>query len=293
MFASCAAVIALSFQSSSATAAPTKDQCVDADTRAQDLRRDGKLLGTREALRVCVAQSCPKVVREDCTERLDELARVVPSIIFAAKDGAGHDLSAVAVTIDGKPFVDHLDGSALELDPGEHSFNFTSGTFPPATLTLVIREGERGRHEAIVIGPPPAKATLAERKQEVPDPAAPTSDAGSRSEQRTPGSAQRVAGWTMLGVGAAGIVVGSVFGLESKAKHEQAKSCTTTCPDVLSHNANEDALKFGNISTVAFIVGAVGVAGGLTLWLTAKPAETSSSASLGVGFGSMQLRGTF
>jgi len=292
-FARCAAVTALALQASSAAAAPSKDQCVDADTRAQDLRRDGKLLSTREALRVCVHQSCPKVVREDCTERLDELARVVPSVIFAAKDGAGHDLSAVTVTIDGKPFVDHLDGSALELDPGEHRFNFTSGSLPAAALTLVIREGERARHEAIVIGPPPAKPTLAEPKPAPPAPAAPATDSGSSSEQGAPGSTQRVLGWTALGLGAAGIVVGSVFGLESKAKHDQAKSCSATCPDVTSHNANEDALKFGNISTVAFIVGAVGVAGGLTLWLTAKPAEASPSASLGVGLGAVQFRSSF
>jgi len=290
-FASCAVIIALSLQASSAAAAPTKDQCVDADTRAQDLRRDGKLLSTREALKVCVQQSCPRVVREDCTERLDELARVVPSIIFAAKDGAGHDLSAVAVTIDGKPFADHLDGSALELDPGEHSFNFTSGMLPPVILTLVIREAERARHEAIVIGPPPAKPTLPERKPA--QPVQTPNDASSSSEQGSPGSAQRAVAWTALGLGAAGIVVGSVFGLESKAKHDEAKSCSATCPDVPSHNANEDALKFGNISTVAFIVGAVGVAGGLTLWLTAKPAEASPSASLGVGLGAVQFRSTF
>jgi hypothetical protein len=295
----CAATVsALSLRPSSASAAPSKDQCIDADTRAQDLRRDGKLMSAREALRVCVEESCPRVVREDCTQRLDELASAVPSVIFVAKDGAGRDLGAVAVTVDGKPLADHLDGSALVVDPGEHTFSLTAAGLPPTTLKLLIREGERGRHEAVLIGPPkaPSASPASEQKPDAETAAEkPGGGAGSDSRTGSPGSTQRVVAWTALGLGAAGVVVGTVFGLESKSKHDEAKSCGATCPDVQSHNANEDALKFGNISTVAFIVGAVGLASGATLWLTAKPSQAGSSAGprVGIGPGSVQLRGTF
>lgn len=250
---------------------PNMDQCIDADTQAQDLRREGKLLSARAALQVCTDPACPRLVREDCAQRLSELGNAIPSLIFNAKDGTGRDLSAVAVTLDGKPLVDQLDGSAIEVDPGEHTFGFQAAGLPPATLKLRIVEGEHARRHEILIGPPLAeKASFS-------------------------ASTQRIFAWTALGLGATGVVVGSVFGLKSKSKHDDAELCETTCPDEPSYQANEDAIKFGNISTVSFIVGAVGLAGGVALWLTAKPDQASSKASaqVGVGPGSLQLRGRF
>jgi hypothetical protein len=293
VLACAAALLTVSALPRSASAKPSKNQCVDADTQAQDLRRDGKLLGAREVLRVCTDAACPRLVREDCTQRLDELSRALPSLIFSAKDGAGRDLSAVTVTIDGKPWVDHLDGSALDVDPGEHTFGFEAAGLPPATLKLLLREGERGRHAEVVIGPVAAPLTSAPSQDGATNGDAAAKDA--EPDASSSGGTQRVVAWTALGLGAAGVVVGSVFGLKSKAKHDDAKACGTTCPDVPSHDANQDALKFGNISTVAFIVGAVGIASGVTLWLTAKPsqASSSSSAQVGVGLGSLQFRGSF
>ncbi len=107
-----------------ALAAPTKDQCVDAYTRAQDQRRDSKLLDARRSFLLCASESCPRLVRSDCVKSLDELASALPGIVFEAKDGAGQDLSAVTVTMDGALLVDHLDGSAIAVDPGEHTFVF-------------------------------------------------------------------------------------------------------------------------------------------------------------------------
>jgi hypothetical protein len=294
-FACAAALLTLSLLPRNASAKPSKDQCVDSDTQAQDLRRDGKLLSARDALRVCTDPACPRLVREDCTQRLDELTRAVPSLIFTAKDGAGRDLSAVSVTVDGKSLVDHLDGSALDIDPGQHTFSFEAAGLPPATLELLIREGERGRHAEIQLGPA-AETPLPARAGE-PNADAATKDgaSGAKPDASPSGGAQRAIAWTALGLGTAGVVVGTVFGLKSKSKHDDAKACSATCPDEPSYNANQDALKFGNISTVAFIVGALGLASGVTLWLTAKPGHASSSAapSVGVGLGSLQLRGSF
>jgi hypothetical protein len=275
---------------SSANAKPSKDQCIDADTLAQDLRRAGQLLRARAALQVCIDPACPGLVREDCAERLDELTNALPSLIFSAKDGTGRDLRAVAVTLDGKPWVDQLDGSALDVDPGEHTFDFQAAGLPPATLKLRIREGERGRHREILLGAPqPATASGDGNAQNA------GTSAETEARASSSGSTQRVLAWTALGLGATGVVVGTVFGLKSKSKHDDAKACGTTCPDEPSYQANEDAIKFGNISTVSFIVGALGLAGGVTLWLTAKPSPTNSStqAQITAGLGSLQFRGTF
>lgn len=55
------------------TAVPTKQECVAANEAAQDLRRAGKLRDARKKLELCVAEICPKAVREDCAQRLDDL----------------------------------------------------------------------------------------------------------------------------------------------------------------------------------------------------------------------------
>ncbi|HET7540362.1 MAG TPA: hypothetical protein VFK05_10845 [Polyangiaceae bacterium] len=270
----------------SAQAAPSKDQCVDSYTRAQDLRRSKKLLGAREALLVCADDACPKLVRVDCVNALSELNALLPSIVFEAKDGAGKDLSEVKVTSDGQPLVDRLDGSALELDPGPHSFTFetSSGT---TRLDLVIREGERGRRERVTIGAAPT-----------PVPAVPAAAASPKSEPPAPEQSrgigpQRTAALVSGGVGVAGVIVGSVFGvLAINRKNDAEKSCPDVCPDQPSVDKWNSAQQAGNVSTVAFIVGGVGLAAGAVLWFTAKP-ETSASVGLGVGPGALQLRGRF
>jgi hypothetical protein len=131
----------------------TKDQCVDANTKAQSLRRSSKLVAARAQLAICADPRCPAMVRDDCTQRIDELEKVQPTIVFDAKDGAGNDLSEVRVSMDGKPFVGRLDGTALAVDPGPHAFTFEVTGQPIVTRGFVLKEGEKLRRERIVIGP--------------------------------------------------------------------------------------------------------------------------------------------
>jgi len=299
--AGAAALLAVSLLSGRASATPNTDQCIDADTQAQDLRRGGKLLSARAALQICTDAACPQLVREDCTQRLNELTHAVPSLIFIARDGTGRALSAVAVTIDGKPLVDHLDGSAIAVDPGEHTFAFQAAGLAKATLKLPIREGEHARRHEILIGPPPTEtASSPQPATTSADADAALQDSGSSADANARAtssvSTQRILAYSALGLGATGIIVGTVFGLKSKSKHDDASACDdTTCPDEPSFQANKDAIKFGNISTVSFIVGAVGLAGGVALWITEKPNQASSKANaqIGLGFGSLQVRGRF
>jgi hypothetical protein len=131
----------------------TKDQCIEANTKAQSLRRSGKLVSAHAQLAICIDPRCPGIVRNDCTQRLDDLERVQPTIVFDAKDAAGNDLSDVRVSMDGKPLVGRLDGTAIEVDPGPHAFTFDVSGQPSVTRGFVLKEGEKLRRERIVIGP--------------------------------------------------------------------------------------------------------------------------------------------
>jgi len=146
----------LSLVAVTARADLTKAQCIDANTKGQDLRRDGKLSAARKELLRCADPSCPGVVRDDCTRRLDDVDKVQPTIVFVVKDASGKDVSAVKVTVDGQPLVDTLDGTELPVDPGRHVFTFTVAGLAPVSATLVLAAGDKDRRERIAVGGGPA-----------------------------------------------------------------------------------------------------------------------------------------
>jgi hypothetical protein len=165
-----------------ARAEPTKQECVAANDRAQDLRQAGKLRAARQELAVCIATACPGPVREDCAQRLSELDAAQPKLVFSAKDAAGNDLDAVRVTVDGAPFADRLDGAALDADPGEHTFRFETADGAWTEKTLVVSEGEKRRMVPVVLRRPEADGS------------------------------SHWGAYAAFGAGGVGLVVGTVFG---------------------------------------------------------------------------------
>lgn len=144
-----------------ADAGPSREACIAASESAEPLRKAGKLLTARKNLLVCIAQECPKVLRDDCTEQLVALENALPSIVFSAKGPSGEDLAAVRVAMDGAPLLPRLDGSAVPVDPGEHTFVFEAEGFPTVTKKLVIAQGAKNRSETVAIGEKPRDAANA------------------------------------------------------------------------------------------------------------------------------------
>jgi hypothetical protein len=301
--------VGLSLVSPSAVADVTKAQCVDANVKAQELRRDGKLAAARGQLRACADPSCPSMVRDDCTKRLDELERAQPTIIFGATDASGADLVDVRVSMDGQPLVDHLDGKPLSVDAGAHVFTFEAAGQPPVAKKLVVAEGEKGRHERVVLGAGGSSVTPPETQPARQAPPAP--EAGTPSAPaKVPGSAERGMGTQKMlglvagGVGVAGVAVGSVFGLMALSqKSQQESDCGGPC-SAQSHaqaiNDHSTAITDGTISTVGFIAGGALLVGGAALFLIGgrssdQPAATGIffMPSVGPGGGGMFLKGAF
>jgi hypothetical protein len=96
-------------------------------------------------------------------------------------------------------------------------------------------------------------------------------------------------------IGLAGVAVGTVFGLQSMSKGDEAdEHCDGgSCRVQEGVELREDARTAGNISTIGFIVGGVGLAGGAVLWFTASPSRSEPQAGLVVGPGRVAVRGTF
>jgi hypothetical protein len=259
--------------------APTKKECAAANETAQDLRSTGKLRQARERLAICTADTCPGPIREDCAQRLEEVEAAVPSLMIEAVDLSGHDLSSVRVTMDGVPLTQQLGGRAIEVDPGEHRFIFDAQGFKKKSDTVVVREGERNRSLRVVlesIATQPVALALG-------------SDGGVR----------RALGITMGATGAAGIVLGAIFGLVAKSTYNHALSeCggePNTCAGLAGVQGLQDRQTAGGqaaFATVDFVVGAALLAGGAALYFTA-PGEggVAVAGTVSNGGGGLAVRG--
>lgn len=259
-----------SVPASSATE-PTKEQCMSANENAQTLRQASKLRAARAELLVCIRGTCPQAVRDDCAERLNDLERAIPTIVFAAKGPGDVDLTAVRVSMDGVVLTTTLDGSAIGVEPGQHTFELVTPGHPPVTRTLVVREGVKGRHESVSFGPPPSRAEPP-RPPQVLTPGAATPD---EKAAQTAGDDQRMMAYVLAGGGLLGIGLGSYFGLRASSTYTDAKarcpSGPTSC-DAEGVRGGAQAHDQANVSTIAFIAGGALLAGGVIVYLTAPKA---------------------
>jgi hypothetical protein len=113
------------------------------------------------------------------------------------------------------------------------------------------------------------------------------------------GSAQRTIGLVTGGLGLAGLIVGTTFGVIAGSDNKDAK---TDCPTDSTCNpqgfaSTQSALHAATASTVAFVAGGALTAAGLVLYLTAPSESPRSSGRLGVspivgaGAGGLALHG--
>jgi hypothetical protein len=203
-----------------------------------------------------------------------------------------------------------LDGDSIPLaaldvdrpaDPGVHQIEASAPGFLTARQDATLQEGSTGsatlRLEPDVTAgaqppmPPgavpggvgaqgqygPPAGSVAPMPQPSPPPGGYAPPPGS---EPTTGSAQKTVGFVLLGVGGAGVVVGSVFGAIALGKRasldEVCKPTKASCP--APTQTDIDSLKSSaTVSTVGFAVGGVGVVTGLIVLLTAKSATTGET----------------
>jgi hypothetical protein len=183
-------------------------------------------------------------------------------------------------------------GSPIPTDPGPHTIAASAPGKQPWSTSIDV--GAQAVTATVVV--PELEAVPPEPSAAEPAPS------GPQALPSTPPPAegshglgtQKVLALVSAGIGAAGVGVGTYFGLVSIQKHKiVSKDCTaTTCDSPPGEQASTDARNAGNISTVAFIVGGAGLAGALALWFTAPSAE-GSSVAFGVGPGAIQVKGTW
>lgn len=170
-------------------------------------------------------------------------------------------------------------------DPGHHTVKASAPGYMPMERVLAADEGTTQTLTLSMVPLPAAVATSdAQPQGDVVPTTSPAAESSSSSFRTTFAIAA-------LGVGVAGLAVGSVTGVLALTKHA---SLSVDCPNghCASDKANDvDSFRtLANVSTVTMIVGAAGAATGITLLLTA-PKSTSMTAY--AGFLRAGIEGTF
>jgi hypothetical protein len=128
--------------------AASKEECLEAHGRGQDLRDAGRLTSARQTFLACAQSSCPALIQADCARFSEELDRLVPSVSFAARDQNGSDLPDTTVLVDDQQVTARLDdGKSFDLDPGKHTVRFVHDG-RETTVTIVLNQGEKSRSVA-------------------------------------------------------------------------------------------------------------------------------------------------
>jgi len=240
----------------------SKEQCVDAHSRGQDAKDQGKISLARRLFLTCAQSACPPLIQGDCARFADDLGRQQSSLTFVARDAQGTDLPDTAVYVDDALVVTRLDdGKPHDVDPGKHTVRFSTAGKEQA-VTLVVGTGEKGR--AVV-------ATFATINPPAPgSPGQPGGAGARRAEPRTihpAGSLPLVIGGAVVTAAGAGLFViglGKVPG-----------SCSVSsghCAAPPGDPVFADAKSGMQLANIGLIVGGVGVAtlaGGL-YWYLAK-----------------------
>jgi len=251
----------------------TKEQCVDAHSRGQDAKEQGKLSLARKLFLTCAQSSCPAAVQGDCARFADDLTSLQPTIVLVARDGNGNDLPNTTVYIDGQLIVTNLDGKPVDVDPGNHTVKFQNGT-KEEVVTVVIGSGEKGRTVAARFGaptPPPVAPVVTAPTQ----PTTPVEPPKPKSRTTHP-----TGSLPMLLTGAGLAVIGTTIAFIGASKvPDNCSLSTNQCTAPPGDPVFDDASSGARTMNIGIAVGAIGVAAlaGGVVWYFGGAKTTTES----------------
>jgi hypothetical protein len=179
-------------------------------------------------------------------------------------------------------------GTPVPIDPGTYTITATAPGKKPWRGSVTVAED--GTTASLTVPPlDDAAAEVATHAAAVP------------LVVRTDGAAAhgmsgaRIAGFTLIGVGVAGIATSGVLGLVAKGDYDGAGSnCGASTCNASGKATIDSARSLADAATVIFAVSAAaGVGGAILVWTAKSDAKPSASAALHLGPGSCVLEGTF
>lgn len=179
-------------------------------------------------------------------------------------------------------------GSAVAVDPGSHE------------IVVTAPGKERWTTKTDVAAAAQATVTVPALVDERPSAGSGAAAQGGADVKPHGLGTQRTLSLVAAGVGVVGIGIGTVFGLKDMSKLDESKGhCVGNACDAVGVGLRDDAVSAGNVSTVAFGVGIVALAGAAVLWFTAPRGASSGqnrgpiAPSIGIGPRGAIVGGTF
>lgn len=205
------------------------------------------------------------------------------------------------ITRSGETVQTPLFDTAVPVDPGQLVIEATAPGYETFTKTVSV-PGNGGRAEILVPALVPLAGTTAPTTPaETAATAAPVSSAQSQDAQGSTvmtdtgtddGAVMSTVGIVMMGVGAAGVVAGTIFGIDAIQTNSDAKDICgddTTCPSQQGEDLSEEARKSATYSTIGFAGGAAFLAVGAALYLTAPDGSEAGRVRLSPVAGGAQF----
>ncbi len=241
----------------------------------------------REAAELASQRQDPRLAAAE--ERIQALTPKLSKLQINVPSGA--DTAALHIERDEVVVGTALWGAPTPTDPGPHTITVSA----PGRRTWKTTAVVRADGSTTVVDVPALEKEIPKSPEAsaAPSSSAPAAPAGaSQSEPNPP----RWTAITAAGIGVVGLAVGTIFGLSSKSKHDEAEEhCNGNLCSAQGVELADEAMTAGNISTIGFVVGGIGLAAGATLWIVGTPASSpnESALSVGVGPGQLVLRRTF
>jgi hypothetical protein len=280
----------------------------------------GQFVKAREAYMKIVKEqlpaNTPQAFRDAQVTAEEERKQVEPHIgRLTIKVEGAETAKDLNVAVDGQPVSTVLLGVPQPMDPGNHSVTATATGFKAAPVSVTLKDAGQAAvsikmevDESVPLPTAAPVATPTSTQVTMAPTGAPSSDSAGGSNNL------RIGSYVGFGVGVAGLALGTVFVLKSasnrsdadKANKElEATGCSTTgghpACDATSPLAvrvaglDKDAKNAQTIAIVGYVVGGVGVAAGVTLFVLSMNKDKQSAAYVApyVGPGSFGLRGAF
>lgn len=291
----------------------------------------GLLVAARENLmrvsRETLSPDAPrafKMAQEEAQAEIKAVEARLPYITVTVKGAGAAD---VAVMQDGNRIPSALVGVPRPVDPGQHTFEAVGGGLKATTsvtvkeaerqrVILELKPGEGGGATATTTTPAgggktttPKTDTSPPKGDAISSPTPPpaSKDEGPVAEDHGGMNGMRLGSYIAFGVGGLGIIGGTIFSLSAKSKFNESNdlytknNCDAGCPSVESKIKDLDSSASGakTLGIVGFIVGGLGVAGGVTLFVLSgdkkeeQAAHTSPQVRIAGAPGFVSVAGSF
>ncbi len=222
-------------------------------------------------------------MQKTAAEEREQILARIPRLTIEVRGAKPED---VRVTVDGADVPSALLPDPQMVEPGTREVVGRRGE-EEVKVTVELAEGEQKTASLAFVE---TAAALPPVAPPVTPPVAPP----PAQDSSKPGKTQRMAGYISLGVGGAGLLFGGITGIITMQKNSSLEDDGCDGADCFDDQQSDiDSFNtFRTLSTVGFIVGAVGTAAGATLLLTA-PKSDGPKVSLMVGPGAAALGGRF